>query len=59
MVYQWKCKCCEGTGILVRRDLKDYKKKPKKSERPPWCEGKGWERVIEATSIKTGDGFKL
>ena len=58
MKYTWVCKCCDGDLLVVERSLSKYDRKPLKRERMPWCEGKGWERVMDAPAIRNGDGFK-
>lgn len=59
MTYCWKCLNC-GEVVEVSRPMDQHSVEPETHEHSMDCARRveGWERVITAPSIKTGDGFK-
>lgn len=53
MLYTWQCKEC-GEKIEVIRPLSKYDLPPESDEHPHT----DYERYIESSAIRTGDGYK-
>lgn len=57
MTYVWKCDRC-NSKVEVTASIDD-RNIPPSIDVCPGCTAALWTRVIEAPSIKTGDGFKV